>query len=58
MLSIAKAILLMLTLPSMSYYISSNPLSKFKKEIVFFVCGHHCLTAMHNDLVFISTGVS
>lgn len=42
----------------MSYFISSNPLSKFKKEIVVFsVCGHHCLTAMH-DLVFISTGVS
>lgn len=43
-LSVAKAAIFVLTLPSMSLYISSNPLSKFKKEIVgFSVYGHHYL---------------
>lgn len=62
-LSVAKAAIFLLTVPSMSHYISSNPLTKFKKEIVgFSVCGHHYLWCIMfwylSLLMFINMGLS
>lgn len=62
-LSVAKAAIFMFSLPSVSRYITSNPLSKFKKEIVgFSVCGHHYLWCIMFWylllLVFVNMGLS